>query len=58
MSLRNKYYGRIYVKGVAQPQPVSIDARNPTEAKKLIEAQWGASFKRWANHPRKDRPFS
>ncbi len=58
MSTRNTYYGKIYIKGISLAQPVSVEARNPTEAKKLIEAQYGANFKRWANSPRKDRPFS
>lgn len=46
------YEARIVLTSSATSIVVRIQARNPSDAKKLIEAQYGSQFKRWASSPR------
>ena len=47
------FNGKIKLKKDSKWYPVSVEAKNVFDAKKLIEAQYGAKFDRWAQQPRR-----
>ena len=49
------YEGKLYLKSGGGAIPVRVQARTSSEAKKLLEAQYGGQFKRWSTPPREVR---
>ena len=45
------YVGRIILKSSPQSIPVQTEAANPSQAKKIIEAQFAGQIKRWFTNP-------
>ena len=49
------YQAKISLKSGGSSLLVSIQARNPHDAKKLLEAQYAGQIKSWAQSPREVR---
>lgn len=48
---KKTYEGRIVLKPGGSSIPVRAEASNPSEAKKIIEAQYAGKIKQWAKTP-------
>ena len=58
MPKTSTFYARIRLKKDNKYYPVSVEAKTASDAKKLIIAQYGSRLDRFANQPRKDKPYT
>ena len=46
------FEAKVYVQGTPSPVPISVQAQNIPEARRIIESQYGPRFKRYTMAPR------
>ncbi|MCC7419295.1 MAG: hypothetical protein IT428_03330 [Planctomycetaceae bacterium] len=45
------FEAKVYLEGTSGPVPVQVQARDIPDARRIIQAQYGSRFKRFANGP-------